>query len=229
MEAVITQIPLEEVLRYMGHRGAPDPRLLAVAEDCSRLVLEASRPRWLYDVSPLARGADGVPLLARWDLPLPGADIRRVLAGCDRAVLLCATLSLDLERLLRRLQLEDLTRGLAGEAAAAAAVEVLCDRAEEEIRARYPGHGLTRRFSPGYGDLPLTLQGPILAALEAQKRIGLWLGDGGVLIPRKSVTAILGVAPAPLPKEAQNKCDGCTLGDRCPYGSAGKDRCHGQA
>lgn len=54
------------------------------------------------------------------------------------------------------------------------------------------GLGLTRRYSPGYGDLDLSAQKPIFEALELQ-RIGISINDRFILSPEKSVIAVAGV------------------------------------
>ena len=48
------------------------------------------------------------------------------------------------------------------------------------------------RFSPGYGDFPLTAQRDIFAILDCPKRIGLSLNQSLLLSPTKSVTAVIG-------------------------------------
>lgn len=50
------------------------------------------------------------------------------------------------------------------------------------------------RYSPGYGDLSLDVQSSFLKALNAQKTIGLFLSEGGVMQPEKSVTALMGLS-----------------------------------
>ena len=72
---------------------------------------------------------------------------------------MAATLSPGVDALLRRSQLSDLSRSLVLESCATAAIEEVCDRGEAIIRQRYPGRALTSRYSPGYGDLPVTVQG----------------------------------------------------------------------
>ena len=52
----------------------------------------------------------------------------------------------------------------------------------------------TGRFSPGYGDLPLAIQGRFLDTIEATKRAGIYLSEGDIMLPEKSVTAIMGVS-----------------------------------
>ena len=49
------------------------------------------------------------------------------------------------------------------------------------------------RFSPGYGDLPLTAQREMFRMLECEKRIGVYLNESLLMSPSKSVTAIVGL------------------------------------
>lgn len=89
----------------------------------------------------------------------------------------------------------DLLRGFILDACATAFVEACCDELHEQIRAEAEEKGfyLTSRFSPGYGDLPLSVQPSILSYLNAFRRIGLYVSDSFILLPRKSVTGIMGL------------------------------------
>jgi hypothetical protein len=51
---------------------------------------------------------------------------------------------------------------------------------------------LTMRFSPGYGDVPISVQREIHKALELE-RLGVTLTGAGMLIPEKSVLSFQGV------------------------------------
>lgn len=96
-----------------------------------------------------------------------------------------------------------MTRSLAMDALASAGIEQVCNRAEECFREQLPDTYFTWRFSPGYGDLPLSLQPEILRLLDLEKRLGLTVTAEHILIPRKSVTAIVGLADRPLKKGAE--------------------------
>ena len=54
----------------------------------------------------------------------------------------------------------------------------------------------TRRYSPGYGDLPLSVQPALLDALDAGRRLGVTLTESLLMVPMKSVTAVVGIGPA---------------------------------
>lgn len=214
MDITLTHIPREEVLRYLGCPGTEDPATLALVEGCSARLLAAARPKWTYRVFGLAVQTDGVRLDC--GLLLPGRDLAAHLRGCSRAALLAATLSAPVDALLRRAQAEDLAAAVALDCCATAAVEAVCDLAEAEIRARFPGCSFPFRFRPGYGDLPIELQDPILRLLDAPRRVGLCATDRHILTPRKSVTAVLGISDGEISPQKRG-CASCTFRDRCKF------------
>ena len=214
MDITLTHIPREEVLRYLGCPGTEDPATLALVEGCSARLLAAARPKWTYRVFGLAVQTDGVRLDC--GLLLPGRDLAAHLRGCSRAALLAATLSAPVDALLRRAQAEDLAAAVALDCCATAAVEAVCDLAEAEIRVRFPGCSFPFRFSPGYGDLPIELQDPILRLLDAPRRVGLCATDRHILAPRKSVTAVLGISDGEISPQKRG-CASCTFRDRCKF------------
>ena len=74
-------------------------------------------------------------------------------------------------------------------------IEALCDSLCEELKSSLKTEGKTSkpRFSPGYGDLPLSFQKDVFRVLEPEKRIGLTLNASLLMSPTKSVTAIIGI------------------------------------
>ncbi|RKI71566.1 methionine synthase [bacterium 1xD42-67] len=219
MPITITQLDIDEVLRYMGcPPEKANGALRAQAEDCAREVLETIRPRWSCRTVDIAFEAGGVRLES--GLLLPGEDLRAHLAGCGQAVLFCAALGAETDALIRRAERLDMGRALMLDCCASAAVEAVCDRIEEELQRRSPGCSFPFRYSPGYGDLPLEVQGPLLDLLDAPRRVGLCATRTHLLTPRKSVTAILGVAEGEI-EEKKRSCLGCPARESCPYRKAG--------
>ena len=108
------------------------------------------------------------------------------------------------------------------DAMASAVMEELCNALEAEIRTsvQAQGHYLTGRFSPGYGDCPLTLQQPFAIALDTVRGLGMAVTPENLLTPRKSVTAILGVADHPV-TGARAGCGHCLLREKCEYRKRG--------
>ncbi len=222
MEALLTGIDRAETLRYLGCRGAFPPA--EVAEQVDRMaaeILRTARPRWVYRECALEWESSGLKISGT-SLELPGKDIRALLQGCSSAVFFAATLGAETEALIRRAELTDMGKALVLDCCMSAAVENICDNLQKELEKDYRGRGLflTDRYSPGYGDLPVTAQGDFLTLLNASRRIGLTCTAESILVPRKSVTAVMGVARSPRPR--REKCGECALADSCPYRKDGK-------
>ena len=210
---------INEVLRYMGcppEQAAPQTRTLA--EQAAVQMEQTARPRSVFREFGLSITGDGV--LLESGLLLPGRDLAQHLAGCDRAVMLAVTLSAQADALIRRAESRDMAQALALDCAAAALVEEVCDRLEGEIFAKYPGCHFPFRFSPGYGDLPLSVQSGLLALLDAPRKIGLCANENHILTPRKSVTALIGVSREPV-GQAVRSCQSCPGREGCQYRKSG--------
>ena len=121
-----------------------------------------------------------------------GNDLTRHLTGCEEVVLFAVTLGAGADRALRRAQMGSVAMAAAMDAAASAMAEGCAAQAHALLRrsARERGLWLTQRFSPGYGDCPLSLQPALLRLLDAPRAIGLTATKDDLLLPRKSVTAI---------------------------------------
>ena len=88
-----------------------------------------------------------------------------------REVLMLCTIGAGFETLLRAASARDMAKAAMLDACGSAYAEAGCDEAEQAIAARFPEKFLTDRFSPGYGDLPLSLQPALCDALDSQRRL----------------------------------------------------------
>ena len=111
------------------------------------------------------------------------------------------------------------------DACASTAIENICNNFEADMRAavEVEGRYLTDRFSPGYGDLPITEQPKFFSLLDMTRRIGVSLTPTTIMVPRKSVTAIMGIAHTPQPHRPPD-CEHCLMFRACPFRKAGR-RC----
>lgn len=208
----------KEVLQYLRWTGGEiPPDIDALIDGCMEETLRAAQPRYTWVVKPIDRTAQ-IPALA-----FAGADVRALLTDCDRVVFLAATLGNGLEPLIRRAQVRDLSRAIVLDCCGSAAIEAVCDEAEREILAalHVPAAHLTDRFSPGYGDLPIDRQAELLAHVDGARRIGLNLTASNILVPRKSVTALLGLADRPQTRRFRG-CAYCSMFETCVFRKAGK-------
>lgn len=215
----LTAVDRTQGFRYMGLHGEPDAQMLQTADLCEKRLLAAVLPRYTYQVCPI-RKADAGIVCDGTALVLTGHDIAAHLHGCTRVILLCATLSAGADTAIRIASAQDILAGMMTDAFASALTEQLCDAAESEILTKFPEFYATWRFSPGYGDLPLETQGDFLRTLNAEKRLGVTLSPGGLCIPTKTVTAVIGLSKTPVPK-GKRGCAVCNLRASCPYRAKG--------
>lgn len=209
----IHSINKNEALRYLGYLDEePTYDTLIALEKNEKELLKVIKPRYIYKCFDLIKMEDKVAL-KDCDLILSGESIAKHLYYCDKAVLMCVTISADVDKLIKKAQVEDLVDAVMLDSLASAAVEQVCDEVEEEIKKEYSNYSTTNRFSPGYGDLPLSIERDWLAVMDAQRKIGLFITHGDMLTPRKSVTAVIGLSDSKIENRAL--CDECEIKEKC--------------
>ena len=177
----------------------------------------------LYDMRKVAAILKGKTIAPGVSLSIsPGSrQVLTMLADCGRVALLGCTLGAEFESMLRAEQARDMAKAVLLDACGSAWVESGCDEAEREIAARFPGQYLTDRFSPGYGDLPLSIQPAICGALDLGRRLGVHVSERFLMNPTKSVTALIGISDRPQMARIRG-CAYCTMRETCMLCKGGK-------
>ena len=237
----ITQLNRDEIYRYLGlQSGSPllhketgnDLRLDEQISRCEQTVLETARIRCVYRILPLSAivlDAGNSPAAgnisdSRPDksvsIVLHGKDIARLLDGCSEAVFMALTLGAELEKVLMKQEVTDMSDALVLDICASAAVEAAADDFERKLSAELKPEDkyLTNRFSPGYGDFALSHQRPVLELLNASRAAGITLTPSQLMVPRKSVTAVMGIC-SDVREKVLGGCGMCPLKSRCSYRS----------
>lgn len=117
-------------------------------------------------------------------------DLLKNLSGCKKIVLFAATLGVAPDRLLSKYSRLSPSKALILQAISTERIEALCDSFCSFLSSEL---NICPRFSAGYGDLPLSLQKEIFTALDCQKKLGITLNENLLMLPTKSVTAIVGI------------------------------------
>ncbi|MBO7293121.1 MAG: Vitamin B12 dependent methionine synthase activation subunit [Clostridia bacterium] len=180
-----------EILRY-ARSGGGDPTVELLLDEMLKEAEEVMTYRVAYREAAVTQGEEGVTV---GGITVSSRSLRGALAGAGRALLLAATLGPGIDRLLLRYGRLSPARALLLQAIGAERVEALLDAFTREAEAEYGRLG--RRFSPGYGDLPLALQRELLPLLDSGRTLGLTLGASLLMSPTKSVTAIVGILDNP--------------------------------
>lgn len=214
MEINLKEIPIRETLHFLGWRGTRlESALVHQIKEISQQALLYIEPRVVSKRFALSN--DG--RLEGTSFILKGNDIAAMLQPCQEGILFAATLGVQSERVLLKEQARDSTQALLLDAALSAAIEAVCDQAEDQMRQEFMCEGLylTDRFSPGYGDMPLEQTRSICEILNTSRSIGLTVSSSGIMIPRKSVTAVMGISRTAVPMRPSG-CAGCTARENCP-------------
>lgn len=205
----LPEVNRREVLRYAGAKEEP-PALMGLLEETLAELLPLLSGKVCWREFPVIRRDDTLDLgFAVTD----STSLRRNLRDCQRIVVFAATIGLGPDRLIARYGRLSPAKALLVQAIGAERIEALCDCFCH--RLQQPGVFPAPRFSPGYGDLPLTLQTDVFRALDCPRKIGLTLNDSLLMSPSKSVTAIVGLRPCAGTEET----NGCNLYSNtdCPY------------
>lgn len=183
------RVDIDEALAFLGHRGqALGPDLAARLQRAAALCEAELTPRGVWRILP-------------WETArafLTGSDLAAHVAGCPEVALMAVTLGPESELVLRREAALGATDGLLVDACASSLVEQAANQLDGLIVEEAAARGLTTtsRYSPGYGDLPLTCQPAFLAACGADRILGLRTTAANMLVPSKSITAVIGLKPA---------------------------------
>ncbi|MFI3116129.1 MAG: methionine synthase [Clostridia bacterium] len=213
----------KEVFRYLGYgNNKVDLETLNSVLEITELLKSTKSFKTIYKVFDITHIEEGV-FLEGTTLTLTGNDIKKLLSQSKKCVLMAVTLGQELENLSRTMSIKDISLSVILDACASSMVEDLCNQLENSIDIE--DMFFTDRFSPGYGDLPLDIQKPIINILNAPKTIGLNVTSSGIMIPRKSITAVLGIADTPQEMRIKG-CKYCSLVKTCTYRKSGTT-CHG--
>ena len=200
-----------EILRYAGYKignkvtdestdvaskETVAPEIRALLDECLREVSGKLEYKVCYCELPVNVQGKVCDL---GSLQVTSKNLAHFMGDSQKTILFAATIGVGIDRLITRYSSLSPAKALMFQAIGAERIEALCDAFCGELLGSYLEHksqdsGVTklRRFSPGYGDLPLETQKEIFAVLDCGKRIGLTLNDSLLMSPTKSVTAFVG-------------------------------------
>ena len=175
-----------EALRYLGVKEA-DESVLSLLKSCEKELVELSEPRAVYALVDIANDGENVDF---GFMQVKSKSLAKNLQNCSSAYVFAATLGIGVDRLINKyLHVSPLKTSVIG-AISSSLIESVCDFVNAELikeKCSVP------RFSAGYGDFSLEHQRDILKALDADKKIGISLTESLMMIPVKSVTAVIGI------------------------------------
>lgn len=214
-------IDREEVLRYLGYKDQDiDKDLNNLIDDCIDEAKAMSKALYTYKIFEIEPNESKKEInVLGTSLTLRGNDIYEHLKDAKKCAIMAATLGVVFDNKVRILERFNMTKALILDSCGTDCIEKVCDEAEKEIKkiAMKEGFITNYRYSPGYGDLSIDVQQNIINILNANKIIGLTTTESCILLPRKSVTAIIGFVDKNSDIVVKKGCEYCSKFHNCLY------------
>lgn len=202
----------KDILYCLGYgNNLPDDRTKSLIEKVKTEALPKLKPRAVHGT------------FQKNMLNFSGKDIEEHLNGAEQCILFAVTLGAESERLFSLYQRTDMEKAVIFDAVCDAFVEAFADEYCDNLLKEYREKGLyiNTRYSPGYGDFNIEYQKEFISLLNCQRAIGLTANDSSVLIPRKSITAVMGIFTSP-PQGKTKGCAACNMNSTCKMKGKGK-------
>lgn len=201
-----------DVLRHLGHNNQEIDQSLDEMIDAYMKRVENLNGKYVYQIFDFEQG-DDIKVL-NTILNLKGDSIKHILSQASQLILFAGTLGHEMDQQILKSSYDSSLSMMILDVCASVKIEDVLDQMEEEIKTTYPVH-LTPRFSPGYGDLPLDIQRDLIEVIGA-KKIGIHVTDSSILLPKKSVTGIIGISDKKM-TVTYRFCDDCLLRTSCDF------------
>jgi cobalamin-dependent methionine synthase I len=190
-------IPVKTVLRRLGY--PVDEKLNGRVKPIFEKELDKApslfKPKGVYRMLSVDSNTDGIVSFNESDFQIHSKQVSKMLKQADPVVLFMTTLGLRLEEEVNRLFKEDqMAEAVILDAIGSETADAVADKMHRKILkcvAEGDGFSVTPRFSPGYGDWPVTVQGEFCEVCGGGK-IGISVNDSSLMSPRKSVSAVVG-------------------------------------
>ena len=223
---VIRDIPLGlkigEVLRRQGFRGHSKIRpeiksiileLLATVD--SARLLEPAAVYEYYKVN----GMSPSQISLEGNKVLQGSLMHTIFPEAKELAIVVCTIGPKLEKQVTDYSKSGETlRGMILDGIGSAAVDMLAPEVCRIIASEASSHGhhTSSPVSPGWPGLPLTEQWNLFELVNTRE-IGVSLTASGIMIPRKSVSMVIGIGPRMATWTRADVCARCSLRKTCPY------------
>lgn len=216
LDEVHEPVDVGEVLRYLGYPAGwtPQARVAQLLDQWIEAASQRAEPRAAYVVVPvLEKSGNRLRLMsADGEVEFQGA-IGRFLGVSELVIAFIATAGPRVEALASELmasaqELPAMIVNAVGAERAEAAESAVIQCVHQRVRAI--GYGPTLPYSPGYCGMALTEQRKLFRMFKGTTA-GVTLTDACLMRPIKSVSGLIGLAPAHAVEAEGSPCDRCEL------------------
>lgn len=124
------------------------------------------------------------------EISIKSTVLANFLNDADEVILLAVSTGLEIDKLINKSTIQNPIGAFYIDAIASAGIESYIGYISNQICY---GLNTTKRFSPGYADFPLEFQSYLLERLSAKETLGIMLSKDYLMIPTKSITAVIGI------------------------------------
>lgn len=199
-----------------GHAEHPSRRIVSLVDDYVENYNEFIAPAYSCTYRPVD-GIEGDRVCIGGSLTLESRLLSRLLSRCELVAVFAVSIGKYLEEIGAQLSEDgNIVQATVLDAIGSGSVEKLAGMLEDRLReiAAAAGLVISRRFSPGYCDWDVSQQDTVFAALGGDTA-GIELTDSMLMMPRKSVSGIIGIGRPDRGIEEFNPCLTCRKKD-CP-------------
>lgn len=157
-------------------------------ENCKKRLLEVISYKCAYIVADIDLSEENVCDFGF--MRINSKNLYKNLNGCQQAFVMAVTTGIGVDRLLMKLNVTSQAEHFVTDGISSAAAESFCDYVSDKMKT---GLNCANRFSPGYGDVSIEVQKPLLDRLNASETLGITLNSAYLMTPVKSITAIMGI------------------------------------
>lgn len=207
-EIALTDEDFLEAARYLGYNksNSPDEQVYNLIKTACTELFNVFTPKAVYDcfdlkIETIELASDSAsnslvqkPKISFADVSFYSESLGINLKNCRQIYLVAVTIGPQVDAFIRRTQALDSVKASILQAAGAMLAEKTIEFINAQIKdiAASQNTKCKPRFSPGYGDVPLTIQKDFFRLLPCSK-IGLSLMDTLIMSPEKSITAFIGM------------------------------------
>ena len=182
-----------EIYRYLRLEGhAPDAVTAADVERNLKRLHNTVVVQLAASLRPVTKEGDSIVF---GDFSTTSAVLQKNMKTSEYALLFAMTLGPAVDRLISRLLITSKADAFITDACCAEYLESYANGycahvAKEAAQQGFIAHP---RFSPGFADFGLEFQWPLIRSLQADKKMHIALTEGNMLVPTKTITALMGL------------------------------------
>jgi len=191
--------PVKKALRRMGYPASAidiPPEIQAIIDEMLELTTILIKSAGMFRILKVSAHGDSQVSFENTSFTIKSKNVAKMLCKSDYVGLFMVTIGPQLEDEVSALfEQGETTRGFILDAIGSETADEAARKMHKDVLlklAKNNGYSITPRFSPGYGDWPLTVQEQIREICDGGQ-IGVSVNKQSLMIPRKSVSAVSGL------------------------------------